>query len=88
MGSMVATPAVEDRPVERRFIRRFRTISNADVATVGGKDASLGEMYRSLSSLGVRIPNGFAVTADAYREVLTQAGLWERLHDALDSLDP
>ena len=81
-------PVGEDRLVERSFIRPFRTISNGDVASVGGKNASLGEMYRALVPLGVRIPNGFAVTADAYREVVTKAGLWSALHEALDGLDP
>ncbi len=71
-----------------RFVRPFATISNAGVAEVGGKNASLGEMYRTLVPLGVRVPNGFAVTAEAYRHVLTQAGAWPALHEALDGLDP
>jgi pyruvate, water dikinase len=87
MGSVTA-PILEDQLVQRRFVRPFRTISNRDVAWVGGKNASLGEMYCNLAPLGIRIPNGFAVTADAYREALTQAGLWKPLHEALDSLDP
>ncbi|MGB8907553.1 MAG: PEP/pyruvate-binding domain-containing protein [Candidatus Cybelea sp.] len=77
MRSSLAALVREDCLLERRFIRPFRTISNADVAVVGGKNASLGEMYRSLSKLGVRIPNGFAVTVDGHREVVTQAGLWD-----------
>ena len=88
MASTLAEPSVGDRLKERRYIRPFRTIANADVAAVGGKNASLGEMYCRLVPLGVRIPNGFAVTADAYREVLTQARLWEPLHRVLDPLDP
>lgn len=70
------------------FIRPFETISNADVAIVGGKNASLGEMYRTLVPLGVRVPNGFAVTAGAYRYVLDAGGVWKTLHAALDRLDP
>ena len=85
---MVGVPVLEDQLVERRFIRPFRTISNGDVALVGGKNASLGEMYRNLAPLGVRVPNGFAVTADAYRQVLTHARAWDGLHRALDGLDP
>jgi pyruvate,water dikinase len=69
------------------FIRPFRTIGNADVALVGGKNASLGEMYCALSDAGVLIPNGFAVVANAYRAVLDAAGLWPELHAALDGLD-
>ncbi len=88
MVSPVGQRADEDRLLERSFIRPFRTISNADVAVVGGKNASLGEMYQNLRPLGIRIPNGFAVTADAYRETLAQPGLVKALHEALDSLDP
>src|SRR5579862_9861545 len=80
-------PAAEDRLVLRRFIRPFRTIANADVASVGGKNASLGEMYRQLTPLGIRVPNGFAVTADAYRYVLEEAGAWDAIHRALDALN-
>jgi pyruvate, water dikinase len=70
------------------FIRFFKDISADDVALVGGKNASLGEMYRELRPLGVPIPNGFAVTAQAYRYVLDQAGAWQPLREALDGLDP
>jgi pyruvate, water dikinase len=52
---------------EFRFIRPFSEIGMGDVALVGGKSASLGEMYRELSAEGVVVPNGFAITADAYR---------------------
>ena len=45
----------------------FNQISIADIGKVGGKNASLGEMYSQLSTKGVNIPNGFALTADAYR---------------------
>ena len=71
-----------------RFIRFFSEISNGDVPLVGGKNASLGEMYRTLAPLGVPVPNGFAVTADAYRYVLTAAGAWTPLHAVLDDIDP
>ena len=71
-----------------RYIRFFHDISNGDVPLVGGKNASLGEMYRALAPLGVPVPNGFAVTADAYRYVLTAAGAWTPLHTALDDIDP
>lgn len=52
------------------YIRWFSELGADDVATVGGKNASLGEMYRALTQLGVRVPNGFAITADAYRLTL------------------
>src|SRR5258708_13461849 len=55
---------------------------------VGVKTAWLGEMYRTLSGEGVRVPHGFAVTASAYRHVLDEAKAWDALHAALDGLDP
>jgi pyruvate,water dikinase len=70
-----------------RYVRFFEAIGNDDVALVGGKNASLGEMYTKLSGQGVRVPNGFAVTAEAYRHMLDAAGAWETLHAALDDLD-
>ncbi|HEY6869339.1 MAG TPA: PEP/pyruvate-binding domain-containing protein, partial [Novosphingobium sp.] len=70
-----------------KYIRWFSELGSDDVGLVGGKNASLGEMYRALSAQGVRVPNGFAVTAEAYRHVLDQADAWPRLHRALDGLD-
>ncbi len=69
------------------YIRWFSELSNDDVALVGGKNASLGEMYRELSAQGIKVPNGFAITASAYRYVLDQAQAWSRLHAALDDVD-
>ncbi|HHJ40491.1 MAG: phosphoenolpyruvate synthase [Methylothermaceae bacteria B42] len=71
-----------------RFIRFFAELSIDDVPLVGGKNASLGEMYRQLTPKGVKVPNGFAITAEAYRYALEKAGAWEALHQALDGLDP
>jgi pyruvate,water dikinase len=71
-----------------KFIRWFSELGIADVPMVGGKNASLGEMYRELGSQGLRVPNGFAVTAAAYKATLDRSGAWERLHAALDGLDP
>jgi len=56
-----------------RYIRWFEELSMDDVPIVGGKNASLGEMYRELAPLGVSLPNGFAVTAEAFRTALTEA---------------
>ncbi|HEY7051946.1 MAG TPA: phosphoenolpyruvate synthase [Mycobacterium sp.] len=70
------------------YVRFFEEFGISDVPLVGGKNASLGEMYRKLSGQGVLVPNGFATTADAYRHTLEAAGAWERLRDALDGLDP
>ena len=72
---------------ESRYVRWFRDLGVDDVPLVGGKNASLGEMYRELTSKGVRVPNGFAITAQAYRDMLSEAGAWEPLHELLDGLD-
>ncbi|MDB1111041.1 phosphoenolpyruvate synthase [Pseudomonas extremaustralis] len=66
----------------------FKTLGLNDVAQVGGKNASLGEMYQKLTGEGIRVPNGFAVTSDAYRYVLEHNNAWAPLHAALDGLDP
>ncbi|OYV27039.1 MAG: hypothetical protein B7Z82_06660, partial [Halothiobacillus sp. 20-54-6] len=70
-----------------KYIRFFNELGIDDVPLVGGKNASLGEMYRKLSPQGVRIPNGFAITAEAYRYMLDAAGAWPALHAALDDFD-
>jgi len=69
------------------YLRWFRDIRLGDVPLVGGKTASLGELYSVLSKQGVRVPNGFALTAQAYRDALTAAAAWDRLHQLLDTLD-
>ncbi|MFZ2159918.1 MAG: phosphoenolpyruvate synthase [Bradyrhizobium sp.] len=69
------------------YIRSFLEIGLNDVGLVGGKTASLGELYSTLASQGVAVPNGFAITADAYRDALTQPGVAEELHRLLDGLD-
>ena len=63
------------------WIRAFRELGSADVSVAGGKNASLGEMIRALAPIGVRVPDGFATTADAYRAFIRDAGL-ERAIDA------
>jgi pyruvate,water dikinase len=69
------------------YIRWFRDLSMTDLPQVGGKNASLGEMFRELRPLGVRVPDGFAVTAQAYRDALDAAEAWPELHRLLDGLD-
>jgi len=59
-----------------------------DIARVGGKNASLGEMRRALAPLGVRVPNGFATTAEAYQTFIRDTGIDRVLDAALDGLDP
>ena len=65
----------------------FEQLRNTDVASVGGKNASLGEMISQLSAKDVRVPTGFATTANAYREFLAQDGLDLKINDLLDRLD-
>jgi len=71
-----------------RYIRFFDQIGIDDIPLVGGKNASLGEMYQQLTPEGILIPNGFAVTAEAYRDMLEEAGAWDGLKQSLDGLDP
>ena len=70
-----------------KYIRWFEEIGIENVPSVGGKNASLGEMYRELSSEGVKIPNGFAITAEAYRHVVDSAGILDKLKGAMAGLN-
>jgi pyruvate, water dikinase len=74
-------------PQDRTLILDFSQIGMADVARVGGKNASLGEMFNSLGPRGVGVVDGFATTADAYWLFLDQHGLRERLTSILGSID-
>jgi pyruvate,water dikinase len=65
----------------------FDTIGMNDVARVGGKNASLGEMIGSLAASGVKVPGGFATSADGFREFLNHNSLEKRIADALENLD-
>jgi pyruvate,water dikinase len=65
----------------------FKDLGLADVESVGGKNASLGEMVQHLSKAGVRVPDGFATTADAYRRFLAHEGLADRISATLADLD-
>jgi len=69
------------------LIKWFSEITIADVPLVGGKNASLGEMVRELASKGVRVPNGFATTADAFRHFIREARLDEFIRTTLGDLD-
>lgn len=69
------------------FIRWFRDLGIDDVPLVGGKNASLGEMVRELAAQGVRVPEGFAVTADAYHRVLDATGIRPQIQSLLAGVD-
>jgi len=68
------------------LVKWFKEIGIGDVAKVGGKNASLGELYSALAPEGIRVPNGFALTAEAYRQALADAGAGSKLHALLDGL--
>jgi pyruvate,water dikinase len=74
-------------PRAKKWIRRFDEIGIEDVPLVGGKNASLGEMCRELGPKGVRLSEGFAVTAEAYRYFLRRAGVDEKVREILAGLD-
>lgn len=74
-------------PLTVGFVKRFAEIGIDDVACVGGKNASLGEMVRELAPRGIRVPDGFAVTADAYRHFLQTNKLDDAVRRALSDLD-
>ncbi len=69
------------------LVRWFSEIGLGDVATVGGKNASLGEMYTNLTPRGIRIPNGFATTSSAYRMFLEESGLSEKIGELVTSMN-
>ena len=70
------------------FIRWFHEIGLGDVPLVGGKNASLGELYRELTKVGVQVPNGFAVTAEAYRHFMHTTGLAAKVDAIAQGLQP
>ncbi len=74
----------ENDPVN---VRAFADIGLSDLEQVGGKNSSLGEMVSNLSSLGVRVPDGFATTAEAFRRFIGDTGLAEKISGQLKNLD-
>jgi pyruvate,water dikinase len=70
-----------------QYIKNLNTISIKDIPLVGGKTASLGEMYQQLRPKGISIPPGFAITAEAFTTVINEGQLSERIHQLLDKLD-
>src|ERR1019366_4478220 len=68
------------------YIRWFEELRMKDVPLVGGKTASLGELYATLSSKGISVPNGFGITADAYRDALNKADAWSQLRALMEGI--
>ncbi|HKL34379.1 MAG TPA: phosphoenolpyruvate synthase [Tangfeifania sp.] len=69
-----------------KLIYKFEELDNSNVKEVGGKNASLGEMFQQLSSKGINIPDGFATSADAYRKFIRENEIEEKLKETLSSL--
>jgi pyruvate,water dikinase len=72
----------------KKYILWFKEISKEDVPLVGGKNASLGEMFSKLSRKGVQVPNGFAITADAFWYYLSYNKIDEKLKEIFEKFDP
>ena len=79
----VAFPAVADQV----YCKWFKDLTLEDIALVGGKNASLGEMQHQLDPLGIKIPYGFAVTSEAFKETVRQAGAHKELEGLLVNVD-
>ncbi|MBI4525423.1 MAG: phosphoenolpyruvate synthase [Deltaproteobacteria bacterium] len=78
---------MSSKTLQHHYIRWFHEIGIADVPVVGGKNASLGELYRELAPKGIKVPNGFAITVGAYWDLLRGAKLDHRLKQILSGLD-
>jgi len=75
------------KEVAVKFVKWFTEVGSKDVALVGGKNASLGEMISNLTQKGVNVPFGFAITAEAYKYVIEKAGIREKIQETLSGLD-
>lgn len=73
--------------VQGRYVFPFSQLRMTDVDRVGGKNASLGELLSQLTNAGIRVPDGFATTAEAFRLFLKEGGLEDRIHARLAKLD-
>lgn len=71
---------------DKKLILWFKEVGNDEVELVGGKNASLGEMYRTLAKKGVKVPNGFIVTAYAFRDFVEKTGLKEKIRESLEAM--
>ena len=70
-----------------QYIRWFETLDHRDLAVVGGKNASLGEMYQALADAGVPVPNGFALTTAVYHRLLDEPGVRDTIEGALAAVN-
>src|SRR5437899_9801041 len=85
---MILQPRRRTAPMARlKYVVNFDRLGMRDIEQVGGKNASLGEMIGQLSKAGIRVPGGFATTADAFREFLDRSALAARIEARLKGLD-
>lgn len=70
-----------------KYIKFFKELNNKDVPLVGGKNASIGEMFQELVPVGIKVPNGFAITSDAYWYLLDSGGIRQKIVDLLAGVD-
>lgn len=70
-----------------KYIKFFKELNNRDVPLVGGKNASIGEMFQELVPVGIKVPNGFAITSDAYWYLLDSGGIKQKIVDLLENVD-
>ncbi|PAF52685.1 pyruvate, water dikinase [Helicobacter sp. 13S00477-4] len=70
-----------------RYIKFFKELNNKDIPLVGGKNASIGEMFQELVPVGIKVPNGFAITSEAYWYLLDSGGIRQKIIDLLEGVD-
>lgn len=70
-----------------KYIKFFKELNNKDVPLVGGKNASIGEMFQELLASGIKVPNGFAITSDAWWYLLNSGGIQQKIIDLLQGVD-
>lgn len=70
-----------------KYIKFFKELNNKDIPLVGGKNASIGEMFQELVPVGIKVPNGFAITSDAYWYLLDSGGIRQKIIDLLAGVD-
>ena len=73
--------------MKMKYIKFFKELNNKDVPIVGGKNASIGEMFQELLPVGIKVPNGFAITSEAYWYLLDSAGIREKIIALLEGVD-
>lgn len=72
---------------QKKYIQKLSEVGIEDLPRVGGKNASLGEMIQNLTIQNIKVPNGFAVTVDAYDAFIAENNLKEKINAAMDGLD-